>query len=206
MAKTLAYTPESLERVRQGALRSNEIQRNKRLSAYLADPRRCSSCGETLPYAQRRNKFCSHSCSAILNNPKRASVRPCLHCGTLLRVNQRRYCSHDCQIEYARKLRVAEWLQGRREGGGPHGVYAFARNHLMHEQSGACAICGLSEWQGHPMPLICDHIDGNPTDHCRQNLRLVCGNCDMQLPTYKGKNKGNGRHYRRDRYKSGRSY
>jgi len=39
-----------------------------------------------------------------------------------------------------------------------------------------------------------------------KNLRLVCGNCDMLLPTYKSKNKGNGRHNRRKRYAEGKSY
>jgi hypothetical protein len=50
---------------------------------------------------------------------------------------------------------------------------------------------------GQPIPLVVDHIDGNPTNHAITNFRLVCGNCDMQLPTYKAKNKGNGRKYRR---------
>ena len=38
------------------------------------------------------------------------------------------------------------------------------------------------------------------------NLRLVCPNCDSQLPTFKGRNTGNGRYYRRQRYKAGKSY
>ena len=37
------------------------------------------------------------------------------------------------------------------------------------------------------------------------NLRLVCPNCDSQLPTYKNRNKGNGRHSRRVRYSKGKS-
>ncbi len=39
-----------------------------------------------------------------------------------------------------------------------------------------------------------------------ENLSLICSNCDANLPTYKSKNKGNGRHYRRIKYKEGKSY
>lgn len=56
------------------------------------------------------------------------------------------------------------------------------------------------------MPLIVDHINGNPEDDRLENLRLVCGNCDMQLPTYKSRNLGNGRAWRRQRYAEGKSY
>ena len=53
-----------------------------------------------------------------------------------------------------------------------------------------CACCGIGpEWQGKPMPLILDHINGINNDNRLENLRFVCSNCDSQLPTYKAKNK-----------------
>ncbi len=54
--------------------------------------------------------------------------------------------------------------------------------------------------------MILDHIDGNSENRFIDNFRLVCSNCDSQLDTYKSKNKGSGRHYRRERYKNGQSY
>jgi len=45
-----------------------------------------------------------------------------------------------------------------------------------------------------------DYIDGNPENNDLKNLRMICPNCDAQLPTYKSKNKGKGRHFRRVRY------
>ena len=61
-------------------------------------------------------------------------------------------------------------------------------------------------WQALPLTLIMDHIYGNATNNRRENLRLVCPNCDSQLPTYKSRNRGNGRHYRRERYANGQSF
>lgn len=46
---------------------------------------------------------------------------------------------------------------------------------------------------GKPIPLVLDHINGHSGDWRLDNLRLVCGNCNMMLPTYKNKNRGNGR-------------
>ena len=52
-----------------------------------------------------------------------------------------------------------------------------------------CQCCGIGpEWNGKPMPLILDHINGINNDHRLCNLRFVCSNCDTQLPTYKSRN------------------
>jgi|TARA_Y100000034_G_scaffold47095_1_gene57989 hypothetical protein len=83
---------------------------------------------------------------------------------------------------------------------------AIIKKYLLEINGCKCEICGGTEWQGNPMPLVLDHINGNSTDNNLSNLRLVCGNCDMQLPTYKSKNIGNGRHFRRKRYAEGKSY
>jgi hypothetical protein len=61
-------------------------------------------------------------------------------------------------------------------------------------------------WMGQPIPIILDHIDGNSDNWAIINLRLVCPNCDAQLPTFKSKNIGHGRFYRRKRYKENKSY
>lgn len=54
--------------------------------------------------------------------------------------------------------------------------------------------------------MVIDHINGDATDNRRENLRLLCPNCDSQLPTFKSRNRGFGRHYRSQRYASGQSY
>lgn len=51
-----------------------------------------------------------------------------------------------------------------------------------------CAICSLSSWQGKPISLHLDHIDGNPTNNLISNLRILCPNCHSQTDTYCGRN------------------
>ena len=53
-----------------------------------------------------------------------------------------------------------------------------------------CSICGMQPiWQGQPLILILDHINGCSNDDRLENLRWVCPNCNMQLPTTNGRNK-----------------
>src|SRR5258705_9067017 len=46
------------------------------------------------------------------------------------------------------------------------------------------------QWNGRPLPLILDHIDGNRRNNRLENLRLLCPNCDSQLSTRGGANRG----------------
>jgi len=52
-----------------------------------------------------------------------------------------------------------------------------------------CALCGMPPTlNGQPLVLRLDHINGIRNDSRLENLRLVCPNCDSQLPTFAGRN------------------
>jgi 5-methylcytosine-specific restriction endonuclease McrA len=51
-----------------------------------------------------------------------------------------------------------------------------------------CEICGSESWNGRPIPLELDHVNGRRDDNRLENLRLVCPNCHAQTPTYRGRN------------------
>jgi hypothetical protein len=53
-----------------------------------------------------------------------------------------------------------------------------------------CDICGLEDWQGKPIIIHLDHINGIRDDHRLENLRMLCPNCHSQTETYGAKNKG----------------
>lgn len=53
-----------------------------------------------------------------------------------------------------------------------------------------CSECGLGqEWNGKPITLTIDHINGNSTDGRLENLRILCPNCHSQTDTFSGKHK-----------------
>jgi len=52
-----------------------------------------------------------------------------------------------------------------------------------------CYRCGLTTWQGLPIPLELEHKNGNPHDNSLDNLTLLCPNCHALTATYRGKNK-----------------
>ena len=86
-----------------------------------------------------------------------------------------------------KKIDLDEILSGK------HPSYQTFKLHLRllseHRKEHRCEICGLSEWNGKPIPLQLDHIDGNSHNHLFENLRMICPNCHAQTETYCGKNK-----------------
>lgn len=51
-----------------------------------------------------------------------------------------------------------------------------------------CEICGLSEWQGKPIPLELHHIDCNHFNNNLDNLQILCPNCHALQPGNSGSN------------------
>jgi 5-methylcytosine-specific restriction endonuclease McrA len=51
-----------------------------------------------------------------------------------------------------------------------------------------CAHCGnTGEWQGRPLTLQLDHVNGKYDDNHLENLRWLCPNCHSQTETFAGR-------------------
>ena len=121
----------------------------------------------------------------------RRPIQFCEQCGSKLEGrNKERFCSQKCHGGY-RSGQRAKRLDSLKDLGGVS-VQA-RRSYLIAKLGRRCSLCGITEWKGQPVPVILDHIDGDPTNHLRNNFRIICPNCDAQLPTYTGRNRGNGR-------------
>jgi hypothetical protein len=55
-------------------------------------------------------------------------------------------------------------------------------------------------WNGSALPLILDHIEGNSHDNRPEMLRYLCPNCESQLSTRGGKNRGRVRDLSEDAF------
>lgn len=102
-------------------------------------------------------------------------------------------------MEYQYKERIKNWKLGGK-------IDSRQLRKYLIEQNECCWECGIKEWNGKEIVLELDHIDGDHTNSAENNLRMLCPNCHSQTDTYKSKNSGRGRHYRRTRYAEGKSY
>lgn len=144
-------------------------------------------------------KFCSRRCAAFqTRNGAKHHGKPkgnCAFCNTLLSKSNKKFCDNKCQRDYE----LNELINS--------GEFSSktAKRALL-KQNASCSCCGLYEWLSKLITLELDYIDGNSENNKLDNLRLLCPNCHSQTSTYKAKNRGNGRHFRRVRYAEGKSF
>lgn len=128
-------------------------------------------------------------------------MKTCLNCNTEIQTT--RYCSIKCQKEFEwKELRQTFIDAGEFLSKNPRS----AKKLLVELRGHKCEMCGNSEWLGSPILLIFDHKDGNSDNWKLDNSRLICSNCDATTVTYKKRNSGKGRFFRRQRYNDGKSF
>lgn len=104
---------------------------------------------------------------------------------------KQKYCSNKCQQQYHKKLKYDYYLNHQNEYQNKEISYNWLKSIFLEEQSHKCCICGIEDkWNNKELHFVLDHIDGDATNNKRENLRLICPNCDSQLDTYKSRNKG----------------
>lgn len=86
---------------------------------------------------------------------------------------------------------TAEEILILRDPLGPHEKAVRLRRALIDTGIAyRCAICEREPvWNGKPLMLTVDHLNGRRNDNRRENLRFLCPNCHSQTPTF-GRNLG----------------
>lgn len=146
-------------------------------------------------------------------NPKETFNRKtyeCLHCGKpfqRLDGYSNKYCSTECYLEHRHQECYQYFLNNPEEFKRVNYSPKPFKKDILNEQNGKCAICGMEPiWNDKELVFILDHIDGHASNNTRENLRLICPNCDSQLDTYKSKNKNGDRYYYRYKNRSAQEH
>lgn len=107
----------------------------------------------------------------------------------VFKTNQSRKGYKRPKSEYANKIIALEDILD-----GKHPQYQRRGIKLKLFEAGLkenkCEVCSIEEWNGAPINMHLDHIDGNTYNHKLDNLRMICPNCHSQTETYCGRNKG----------------
>ena len=130
----------------------------------------------------------------------------CKYCGK--EVYRKIFCDHKCQHHYHYTEIIKKWKNNDIKETSNVTLSRVIRKYLFEKYDNKCTECGwnrVNEYTGN-IPLEVEHIDGNSENNNEENLTLLCPSCHSLTKTYKGANKGNGRHNRRERYKNGQSY
>ena len=185
------------------------------IDEYNKNPNYCQyeGCNKVLDWRHRNNKYCCVDCAVNANNLKRnpekytkttqliksndesnveikRKVSNCLFCNSIIPYG-RKFCNNNCQNKYESDKRYKDFLNNSDKYCRPNYTpKGWIRSHILLEQNNRCIICnGIQEHNGKPLVFVLDHIDGDASNNKRENLRLVCSNCDSQLDTFKSKNK-----------------
>lgn len=176
-------------------------KKKERIDAYAANPNLCPGCTNAISYERRNNKFCTASCAASSSNIRSKKSHVCLNCGEARSNSKTKYCSNACQHLFQRSE------THRKLEAGENGLHRQVRDYLIAKHGMTC-LDPLCAWDfaKRPINVELEHIDGNHENNTLTNCTLLCPNCHSTTPTYKNKNKGNGRAARRQRYAEGKSW
>ncbi|MGW0661783.1 HNH endonuclease [Streptodolium elevatio] len=94
----------------------------------------------------------------------------------------------------APRLRAADILRHEPERAKRQRVHLLRRALTEIGRACRCATCGIETWNGAPIILEVDHVNGDWRDNRPENLRYLCPNCHSQTDTFCGRNRAPAQH------------
>jgi len=115
----------------------------------------------------------------------------CLNCGEL---TETIFCSNKCSGEFIHKETYKDFIENNEKYCRGNYTPKNFKDFFLEEQNNKCDMCfTMPHWNNKKLVFVLDHIDGDASNNKRENLRMICPNCDSQLDTFKSKNKNSTR-------------
>lgn len=115
--------------------------------------------------------------------------RFCHYCSLLLqKKSQKKFCSINCfrQSRWKNKKEILLSSNNRNVSSDTLKKFLIKEMNIKN-----CCLCNQEPfWNGKPLVLQLDHIDGDSDNNKISNLRLLCPNCHTQTETFASKGKG----------------
>lgn len=119
-------------------------------------------------------------------------MKKCKYCEK--EINKNIYCSTVCSNKYRHKESYNDYLNNSEKYCKSNYTPKNFKDFFLDEQNNKCDICGIEpKWMDKNLIFVIDHIDGDASNNKRENIRMICPNCDSQTNTFKSRNKNSKR-------------
>ena len=158
-----------------------------------------NQCGREGCEEHAKNKYCSRSCAAKVNNRKYKKRSPdgisgktsrC-RCGAR-QYDWRKFCSRKCYVDSfneGMKEQFERWkASGAQAEHSKHGLRQSYKDLMIEEVEYRCPRCGWGTRNEYldKVILTINHIDGDSTNNRYDNLEVLCYNCHTLTPKFGG--------------------